>query len=316
MTTTSLPQPEELQTPPRRTRTRLIVGACLAGVVFALIPLGVLGFVFALPLIGVILAWATPAEVATAQVRFSARTIIILALALACWGVVALLPYETVFLLSTFGPNWSLLPVAMAGVAAVTLPLALRESPLRDSEVAPGRLRVTRRNIALAFTGLITLALMHNAGNTHLALLALAIAFPLLLGVLRLWQARRGRVQLGLWRQPFAAEFRSYRIQILNQWLLLALVGATLITGAYDIERASFPEWAFNAAFLIGLVALAALATVPLKGVRLATTSWSSRARPSWPPRSSGSTRRPLIRSQSTRRCWASGMSRRAAARN
>ena len=34
-------------------------------------------------------------------------------------------------------------------------------------------------------------------------------------------------------------------------------------------------------------------------------TSWSSCARPSWPPRSSGSTRRPLIRSQSTRRCRA-----------
>jgi hypothetical protein len=271
VTTTSLPQPGELRTPTRRTRARLIVGVCLAGVVFALMPLGVLGFVFALPLIGVILAWATPAEVATAQVRFTARTIIVLALALACWVVVALLPYETVFLLSTFGGEWGLLPVAVAGVAAVALPLGLRESQLSDGEVAPRRLWVTRRNAALAFTGLISITLMHNTGNTHLALLGLAIAFPLLIGALRLWQVRRGRVELGLWRQPFAPELRRYRLQIINQWLLLALVSTTLVTGAYDIERASFPEWAFNAVFLIGLVALAGLATIPLTGVRLAT---------------------------------------------
>jgi hypothetical protein len=234
-------------------------------------PLGVLGFVFALPLIGVILAWSTPAEVESAQVRFTPRTVVVLALALGCWAVVALLPYETVFLLSTFGADWGLLPVALAGVAAVALPLVLRESQLRDGAVAPERLWVTRRNITLALTGLISVALMHNTGNTHLALLALAIAFPLLLGAFRLYQVRRGRVQLELWRQPFAPQFRWYRYQIINQWLLLALVGATLITGAYDVERASFPEWAFNASFLIGLAALAALATIPLKGVRLAT---------------------------------------------
>jgi hypothetical protein len=193
------------------------------------------------------------------------------ALALACWAVVALLPYETLFLLSTFGDNWGLLPAALAGVAAVALPLALRETSVQQGEVASVKLWVTRRNVALAFTGLISAALMHNTGNTHLALLGLAIAFPLQLGILRLWQVRRDRVQLGLWRRPFAPEFRSYRFQILNQWLLLALVGATLITSAYDVERASFPVWAFTAAFLIGLVASAALGTIPLKGVRLAT---------------------------------------------
>ena len=41
--------------------------------------------------------------------------------------------------------------------------------------------------------------------------------------------------------------------------------------GLAAIERANYPGWAFNTAFILGLLALAALATVPLKGVRLAT---------------------------------------------
>jgi hypothetical protein len=185
--------------------------------------------------------------------------------------VVALLPYETGFFLKIFGGDFGLLAVALAGLLAVALPLALRESPVPDGDAARWRLWVTRRNVALAFTGPVSLALMHNTGNTHLALLRLAVAFRLLLGALRLWQVGQGRIQRGLWRQPFAPELRWYRLQIINQWLLLALVGATLVTGAYDVERSSYPEWAFNTAFILGLLALAALATVPLKGVRLAT---------------------------------------------
>jgi hypothetical protein len=195
----------------------------------------------------------------------------VLVLALACCLVVALLPYETVFFLKILGGDFGLLAVALAGILAVALPLALPESPVPDGDAARWPLWVTRRNVALAFTGLVSLALIHNTGNTHLALLGLVVGFPLLLGALRLWQARQGRVQRGLWRQPLAPELRWYRLQIINQWLLLALVGATLVTGAYDIERANYPEWAFNTAFILGLLALAALATIPLKGVRLAT---------------------------------------------
>jgi hypothetical protein len=200
----------------------------------------------------------------------SVRTVVVLVLALACCVVVALLPYETVFFLKIFGGDFGLLAVALAGILAVALPLALRESPVPDGDAARLRLWVTRRNVGLAFTGLVSLAFIHNTGNTHLALVWMAVAFPLLLGALRLWQVRQGRVQRRGW-QRLAPELRWYRVQIINQWLLLALVGATLVTGAYDIERANYPGWAFNTVFILGLLALAALATVPLKGVRLAT---------------------------------------------
>jgi hypothetical protein len=89
MTTMSPPTPDELQSPRRRARVRLIIGICLAVAVFALVPLGALGIVFALPLIGVILAWAAPAERGTTQVRLSVRTVVVLVLALACCLVVA-----------------------------------------------------------------------------------------------------------------------------------------------------------------------------------------------------------------------------------
>src|SRR6476469_5797099 len=132
MTILSPPKPEELKGPPRRARARWIIGSCLAVAVFALIPLGALGIVFALPLIGVILAWAAPAARGTAQVRLSVRTVVVLVLALACCMVVALLPHETVFFLKIFRSDFGLLAVALASVLAVALPLTLRESPTPD----------------------------------------------------------------------------------------------------------------------------------------------------------------------------------------
>jgi hypothetical protein len=122
----------EQQSPPRRARARLIIGICLAVAVCALVPLRVLGIVYAFPLTGVILAWSTPAERGTAQVRLSIRTVVVLVFALACCVVVALLPYETVFFLKIFGGDFGLLVVALASVLAVALPLVLRESPTPD----------------------------------------------------------------------------------------------------------------------------------------------------------------------------------------
>jgi hypothetical protein len=112
----------------------------VAVAVFALMVLGLLGMLFAIPLIGIVLAWAAPVEDGSRQVQLTVRTVIILMVALLCGAVVAMLPAATPLLLAVFGDRAALIVVSAVGTLAVALPLALRESPVTDGAAAPRRL--------------------------------------------------------------------------------------------------------------------------------------------------------------------------------
>ncbi len=107
-------------------------------------------------------------------------------------------------------------------------------------------------------------------------LAAVSVVLPLSLAASRLWNARRGRIELGLLHHPLRREVRAHLVQAVNIWLLCALLAGVLAAGGTHSARIGYTLNAveFNimfAAFAAGLVLLAALALVPRRRVYVAT---------------------------------------------
>ena len=133
---------------------------------------------------------------------------------------------------------------------------------------------MSKRNLLLAVTGMVTVATWHaTVGQSFVVLAVLVLALPVFLALSRLRHARFGRLEHGLWRHPLRPGLGMHRLQLLNILLLSVLLGLTMRDGAFDVLRLYLPVGypAFQAAFSVGLVALVFLAVVPLSRVYLGT---------------------------------------------
>jgi hypothetical protein len=111
-------------------------------------------------------------------------------------------------------------------------------------------------------------------GLSFLAIAAFVLMLPVPLALSRLLAARRGRLELGLLRQPLGANLLPQRIQFLNVLLLCGLLASALFSGAYHAATLDLSLGAHRAlqiTFLGGLLVLLLSAAVPLQHVRLAS---------------------------------------------
>jgi hypothetical protein len=253
--------------PPRAWRKWLL--ALLAMVVFVVALLGVELIQFALIPFGLLLAFSTGSAGAdsTRSVNLTKRNLGLAAVMVMAFGW---------FWLWHMDLGASTLVVIAAAVIA--LPLALQES---DTERARQRtVVVTRRSLILANVALVSLVYLDDHGGVWpYALAAACVVVPLALALSRASAARRGQIELGLLRHPLRREVRAYLVQGLNIWLCCVMLAGLVAAGGMHIARIwlSLNEAQFAAliaAFVGGLVLLAALAIVPRRRVNVPTNAF------------------------------------------
>ena len=261
----------------RFARARPWIAVIVAALIFALIPLVGMQLFLVVPVIGLALsAGAPPDYVADAKpVDRRPRNLVLGIVALICAAVVVLQPHLTPWLLALFGLDAAGLAVALIGVAALALPLAMADSATPIRELPGDRVVLTRRNAMLCATAAVTVAVWYaGPGLSYLPIAALIVGLPIPLALSRLLAARHGRLELGLLRHPFQRGLLSQRLQFLNVLLLCGLLVSTLFTGAYDPVAFGFSLDAhrfIQISFLGGLLVLLLAAAVPLKHVRVAS---------------------------------------------
>ena len=117
------------------------------------------------PVIGLALsAGAPPDYVADAKpVDRRPRNLVLGIVTLICVAVVVLQPQLTPWLLALFGLDAAGLAVALIGVAALALPLAMADSATPIRELPGDRVVLTRRNVMLCATAAVTVAVWYAA---------------------------------------------------------------------------------------------------------------------------------------------------------
>lgn len=231
----------------------------------------------AVPLIGLALAAGVPPDYATEAkaVARRPRNHVLAMLILICLAVMVLQPQLALWLVVLFGLDAAGFVVSILTVAALALPLAMTDSATPIRELPESRLVLTRRNLMVCLTVAVTVAVWYaGPGLSYLSIAALIVGLPIPLAVSRLLAGHRGRLEMGLLRQPLDHNLLLHRLQFLNVLLLCGLLAGTLFTGAYDASALDFSAGihrAFLAAFVGGLLVLLLIAAVPLKHVRLAT---------------------------------------------
>jgi hypothetical protein len=248
-----------------RWRLGLAIGGSL--VAFAAIPLGVLPILFALPLIGILLAWAAGPDhlLELRTVRTDGRNVAFGVVAAGAAGVVALQTYMQPLLIQTFGLEQYELVISLLAVLAMALPLGMRrEAP---STVVDGiRPVATRRNLVLLFTVVVTAAMWYAVGESFMLIMALVIGAAVVVGVRRIRSWRRGLVETGLLRHPLAPGLGLHRLQLAGVVVMAGLLAAVCLPGTFDILRISMTSGQYHAlvaGYLAGLALLVLLALVP-----------------------------------------------------
>ena len=235
--------------------------------------LGILPFIFVLPVIGVVLAFGSPPDhVACARpIARRPRNAVLGVALVAALAVVVGQPQLGVPLVSLFGLDGSGLAVMCVAVVALALPLAMADARTDNPQI--GWFLLTRRNLILSLTVLVTVATWYGErGLSLLPIGVLVLTLPLIIGLSRLAAARRQRVEYGLLRRPLRAGLGPQRLQLANVVLLCGLLALTLPTGVYDpaaLQLTPGLHRALQAGFVLGLVALVLLCLVPLRQVRL-----------------------------------------------
>jgi hypothetical protein len=255
--------------PPRRERAArskvvLVVLGILAGaaLVAALLLVGLVGLI---PF-GLLVAFiADPDEeasrrsVAATPRNFGLAAVMAAALAVFWWWHLDL-PESTLVLL---------------GGALMSLPLALRDTA--DDAASERTIVVTKRSLILALWALaVFVGLYYARGESFNMLATVCVVVPLVLAVSRVWGARRGRLELGLLRDPRGRDVRPHLVQALNIWLCCALLGSVIGAGGTHFARIAYSltggqHGVLIGTFAAGLALLAALALVPQRRVHVAT---------------------------------------------
>ena len=157
MTRTATSSGADLGRVGRALRVRPWIALAAAAVGFALGLLGVLPFIFVLPMIGVVLALGSPPDhLADARpIARRPRNAVLGVVVIAALAVVILQPQLSLPLVTLFGLDGSGLAVTCLAVVALALPLAMTDAP---SDTRPDGLLLTRRNLILSLTVLVVVA--------------------------------------------------------------------------------------------------------------------------------------------------------------
>lgn len=171
-----------------------------------------------LPLTGLLVAAAVPGT-ARPVIR-SGRTVTVAVAMLLGYGVVVAVRY-----LSSVPSGPVSIVLQAVAMAVIALPLALPEG---DEPATPSQPVVTRRSLALAAAGALTVTLAHLTGTTYLVLAAAATVLPLVLIGTAVRSRHRG-IHVGLFSL----------LQTLNFLVLWVLVAATALPATYDVLPAA-----------------------------------------------------------------------------
>ena len=256
----------------RTSRFRPWTALAAATLLFTCGLLGVLPFILALPVIGVVLALGSPPD-HVADARPIARrpcNAVIGAVLLAALAVVILQPQLSVPLVTLFGLDGSGLAVTCLAVVALALPLAMADA---TADAGPtGWFLLTRRNLILSLTIFVVVGTWYGErGLSLLPIGVLVLTLPLIIGISRLVAARRQRLEYGLLRRPLRAGLGPQRLQLANVALLCGLLALTVRAGVYNpvaLQLTPGVHRVLMVAFLLGLVAFVLLCLVPLRQVR------------------------------------------------
>jgi hypothetical protein len=159
--------------------------------------------------------------------------------------------------------------VALATAAALALPLAMTESAITVEDQREDRFVLTKRNLILALTVILTVATWYALGTSFLAIAQLVLAVPVIVAVTRLLAARRHRLQGSFARHPLREGYARQRWQFVNALILCALLAVTPFNGVYDAPLLDLSASAFRglqAAFIACLIVIVLLALVPRPG--------------------------------------------------
>jgi murein DD-endopeptidase MepM/ murein hydrolase activator NlpD len=254
-------------------RTGIVLAAI--AVLTVLIVLRFLPAIYGLPVIGLLAAWSAQPEERENSLYLRPRNVAVGLLVAAAFTVVALSHRLLRLLIVTFGLEWQSAVVTLLAVVVLTLPLAMAESSTRVAYLPAGRVAVTKRNILLGLTGLVTAATWHaTVGQSFVFLAVVVPILPVSVAASRYRRARHGELLERFWRQPLRVGSASHRLQVLNILLLSLLLGLAMLTGVFDILSLFLPPGGyqvFQAAFFVGLVASVGLSFVPLRRVYLGT---------------------------------------------
>ena len=276
MTQTAPPIGADIRPVTRTARVRPWIALTVAAVLFALIMFGLLPFTYAAPVIGVVLALGSPPDY-LGQARPVARrtrnavvgVALIAALAVVVWQPQLALP-----LVVLFGMDGSGLVVTVVAVIALALPLAMTDAT--DDGLPPGWFLLTRRNLILSLTILVSVATWYGAlGHSFIPIAVFVLVLPMLIGFSRLLAARKGRLEYGLLREPLRPGLGPHRLQLVNVVLFCGLAALAVSTGAYEAIALQLPGIyrVLLTLFFSCLVAFVLLALVPLRRVRLASNA-------------------------------------------
>ena len=256
----------------RTSRFRPWIALAAATVLFTFGSLGVLPFIAVLPVIGVVLAFGSPPD-HVADVRPIARrprNAVIGAVLLAALAVVTLQPQLSLPLVTLFGLDGSGLAVTCLAVVALALPLAMADA---RADVPPTVwFLLTRRNLILSLTVFVVVADWYGArGLSLLPIGVLVLTLPLIIGLSRIFAARRQRLEYGLLRRPLRVGLGPQRLQLANVVLLCALLALTVDAGVYDPVALQLTPSLYRVllvGFVLSLVAFVLLCLMPLRKVR------------------------------------------------
>lgn len=254
-------------------RGRPLIALAVAGAALAASLLGLLPFVVVLPVIGVVLALGSPPDhiARPRPIAHRPRNALLGGALAGALAVVIFQPQLAVPLVTLFGLNGSGLAVTCLAVVALALPLAMTDAANDDRPA--GWFLLTRRNLMLSLTIVVVVANWYGErGASLLPMALLVLTMPLLIGLTRIFAARRQRLDYGLLRQPLRAGLGGQRLQLTNVLLLCGLLALTVPTGVYDPAALQLtPELhrVLLVAFILSLVALVLLSLVPLRRVRL-----------------------------------------------
>jgi hypothetical protein len=222
----------------RRTILQWVLAAAATAVALAAV-LRVAPTVFALPVIGVLLAGiARPvSDPAARHLAWNSRAALVLT---------AMAAGLLLIVVTTSGAGMVFVarhlsgPLAAAAISVliatmvtvIALPLVLPESSQLLDARARGIPAITRRDAVLGATGLVTLVNAHVLASSYL-LITVAVVLPPVIAVLRLRDAARHRL-VAIVRRPLDPSLRAYLLQFANLALFWSLLSATVVTGAVD----------------------------------------------------------------------------------
>jgi hypothetical protein len=131
MTTTATNTGAEIRPVTRSSRVRPWIALAAAAIVLAVGLFGVLPFIVALPVIGVVLALGSPPDYvgAALPVAYRPRNKLLGVALVAALAVVILQPQLSLPLVALFGLDGSRLAVTCVAVVALALPLAMADAP-------------------------------------------------------------------------------------------------------------------------------------------------------------------------------------------